>query len=64
MKPKFSLGSVFFYLVVVAIVYMLVRPGSQAAEAMIAVTAALAALISAAEGQPHNGSSKTGSAMS
>lgn len=63
MKPKFSLGAVFFYLIVIAIVYTLVRPGSQAAEAMIAVTAALAALISAAEGQPHS-SSKAGSAMS
>lgn len=53
MKPKFSPASIFFYVIVIAIVYMLVRPGSQAAEAMIAVTAALAALIGAAEGQPH-----------
>lgn len=61
MTGRFSPVSVFLYLIIVAIVYMMVRPGSQAGEALIAITAAFAALISAAEGQPHTPQGKTGS---
>lgn len=65
MRSRFSPASIFLYIIIVAIVYMLVRPGSQAAEAMIAVAAAFAALISAAEGQPHKpGGSSTDSTKS
>jgi hypothetical protein len=50
---RFTFADVLFYLIIVAIVYMLVRPGGQAGEALIAVTSAFAAVIAAAEGQTH-----------
>jgi hypothetical protein len=40
-----------FYLVLLAIVFSLVRPGSRSGEVMIAITDALAAVITTAEGQ-------------
>lgn len=50
---RFTFADGLFWLFVIAITYMLVRPGSQAGEALIAVTSAFAAIISAAEGQTH-----------
>ena len=55
MSRRPSVAGLFFYLIIVAIVYMLVRPGSNAAGALIAITNALAALIATAEGQPRKG---------
>ncbi len=43
---------ILFYLIIVALVMMLVRPGGQAGEALIAITEAFAAVIATAEGTP------------
>lgn len=50
---KITLVDFLAYVILLAIVMMLVRPGSQAAAALVAITEAFAALISAAEGQTH-----------
>lgn len=52
MRERFTWIDGLFWLIVVAIVFMMVRPGGQAGEALIAVTTALAAIIATAEGQP------------
>lgn len=49
---KLTPADILFYLILVAIVFMLVRPGGNAAEALIATTTAFAAVLTAGEGQP------------
>lgn len=46
---------IIFYVVVVALVFMMVRPGSKAGTALIAVTNALAAVIGTATGAEARG---------
>lgn len=47
---KFSALDVIFWAIVLAIVFMLVRPGSKAAAGLIAVTDAFAAVVGTATG--------------
>jgi hypothetical protein len=49
---RFSIADVFFFLIMIALLYMFVRPGSPAAAALIAVANAFAATVAAAEGNP------------
>lgn len=47
---RFTVADVIFWGIVLAIIYMLVRPGSKAGSAVILVTDALAAVIATATG--------------
>jgi hypothetical protein len=53
---KFGLADMVFWLLIVAIVFSLVRPGSKGATALISVTDGLAAVIGSATGYTQRGS--------
>lgn len=53
---KFTLGDMIFWLLIVAIVFSLVRPGSKGAAALISITDGLAAVIGTATGYTQRGS--------
>lgn len=55
MTGKFTLLDVFFWLIIFAIVFSLVRPGSKAGTALVGVTDGLAAVIGTATGYVERG---------
>jgi drug/metabolite transporter (DMT)-like permease len=54
-KPRIGPLDVLFYLILVAIVFMLVRPGGQGGKAVLAIAGAFAAAVRTAVGAPGTG---------
>jgi dolichol kinase len=54
--PVGGLSGLFFWLVVIAIIFTLVRPASRAGQALVALTDAIAGIIGAATGARQTGS--------